>query len=86
MLTSSVACDVSSLFATKKCEKIQKIDKIVITCKENLHIFRTICRISMEFSGKVSHMITLKVTQKQGLTFSLENAVLEENTGRQIEP
>ena len=53
MLTSSVACDVSSLFATKKCEKIQKIDKIVITCKENLHVFRRICGISMEFSGKV---------------------------------
>ena len=78
--------DVSSLFATKKCEKIQKIDKIVITCKENLHIFRTICGISMEFSEKVSHMITLKVTKKQGLTFSLENAVLEKITGCQIDP
>ena len=78
--------DVSSLFATKKFEIIQKVDEIVNTSKENLHIFQTICGISMEFSGKVIHMITLKVTKKQGLTFCLENAVLEKIADRQIDP
>ena len=39
-----------------------------------------------QWNFQEKYMITLRATKKQGLTFSLENAVLEKIAGRQIDP
>ena len=51
--------------------------------KENHYIFQTTLgmKFSMKFSEKMCVMTILKITKKQGLTFSLENTVLEKPQG-----
>ena len=51
--------------------------KIVNIDRENLHIFWTTSGVSMKFSVKMWLMIILKVTKKQGFTFSLKDTFLE---------
>ena len=51
--------------------------KIFNIDREILHIFWTTWRISTIFSGKIWHMIILKVTKIQGFTLSLEDKFLE---------
>ena len=49
-----LSSDVIKLFATRKCQEIpKKMMKLANIDKENLHIFRTTCEISIEFSGKI---------------------------------
>ena len=55
----------------RNVKKYKNLMKIVIIDEENLHIFRKIRRISMQLSGKICLMITLKVTEKQAFTLSL---------------
>ena len=65
----------------KKSEKSMKIVKFD---GENLHIFWTTWGVSMNFSGKLRLMITLKVTNDQGFTLSLEDTFLEKTQVGQI--
>ena len=59
MLTSSVTYDISSFFATGKCQKNPKKQ-----WKEGENL-------PMKFSEKMWLMIILKVTKKQGFVLSL---------------
>ena len=49
--------------------------------RESVPIFWTTWKTSMKFSGKMWFMTILKVTIKQGLTLSSEDATLEKSTG-----
>ena len=62
-----VICDVISLVATRKCQKIKKLLKINNIDEENLHIFCTTWGISVILSGKMCLMIILKVTNRRAL-------------------
>ena len=59
---------------------------------EDLYISWMTWGISVEFSGKIWLIITLKVTKNQGFTLSLENKFWKKTTGwggggrRQIDP
>ena len=78
MLTSSVICDVMSVFATRKCQKKKKkLVKLVNIEEENIHIFRGTWGILMKFSGKMCLMIILKVRENKDFTLSVENTVLK---------
>ena len=72
--------DVISLFATrkyqKKKKKKKKMMKIVHIGKESLQIFLATLGILTKFPGKMSLMILLKVSERQGFALSLENSVL----------
>ena len=68
--------DVINFFVTRKCQKIQKMAKIINIDGENFHIFWMTWRILMKFSGKMWRMIILKVTKNQGFTLSLERECL----------
>ena len=61
-------------------KKYKNLMKIVIIDEENLHIFRNIWKISMQLSGKICLMITLKVTEKQAFTLSLSRKYSFEKT------
>ena len=41
--------DVISLYATRKCQKIENVFKIVYIHEENIHIFQTTWGISVKF-------------------------------------
>ena len=57
--------------------------KIANIARENLHIFWTTCGISIELSGKMWLMITLKVTKNQGFTLPLFTRwIFEKTTGK----
>ena len=89
MLTSSVISDVISLFVTKKCQKVQKIDedRWKYIDREILHIFGTTWEILMKFSGKLWLVIISKVPKEQGFTLSLKDTVFEKTQGvGQIDP
>ena len=77
MLTSSVICDVMSVFETRKCQKKKKLVKLVNIEEENIHIFRGTWGILMKFSGKMCLMIILKVRENKDFTLSVENTVLK---------
>lgn len=47
--------------------------KIVYIDRESLHMFLTARVISIKFSGKMRLTITLKVTENEGFTLSLED-------------
>ena len=54
---------------------------MVNTEEEDLYILWVTLEISIKFSGKMWFIIILKVSEKQGFTFSLENAFLEKPQG-----
>ena len=61
---------VISFFVTRK---LRKITEIANTDRESLHMFWTIWRILMKFSGKLWLMIISKVTKSQGFTLFLQD-------------
>ena len=62
--------------------------KIVYIDRESLHMFLTARVISIKFSGKMRLTITLKVTENEGFSLSLEDTFFWKTTGGivQIDP
>ena len=75
MLTSSISLKQENFKKSKKSMKIFNIEV------EDLYISWMTWGISVEFSGKMWLIITLKVTKNQGFTLSLENKFWKKNTG-----
>ena len=68
----------------RNVKKSKKLIKKLLLAKKIFMFFEGFAEFQWNFQEK--YMITLKATKKQGLTFSLENAVLEKIAGRQIDP
>ena len=83
MITSSVICDVISLFATrisKKMTKIVNIDDKILISSDELRNFNEIFRKNVSYDNTKSH-------KKQCFILFLENAVPEKPQGGcQFEP